>query len=293
MRQTVRSEALLSLCSIVMLQAQRFELKYILDEQTAKGIRDFIFPYLTPDPFGANRANFSYPVHSLYFDSPDLKLHQSTINGERNRYKLRIRFYEEEDDAPVYGEIKRRENNVIYKERCRIKRTAVRKIIAYQKPDRDELVNPEPEQERSLENFCHLFNGLRAQAITHVSYLREAWYGDQGNRIRLTLDRKVMTRPEPAGRLNPKPQGGVPVFGPNVVLELKFTGRFPQWMQEMVRVFQLRQTSAAKYVDGLITMEERRLLDPHSLQLEPHRLPHLRRPNRESTVSAGERYGEF
>ncbi|MCH8475269.1 MAG: polyphosphate polymerase domain-containing protein [Opitutales bacterium] len=256
-----------------MLQAQRFELKYLLDEQTARGIRDFIFPYLKPDPYGAYRTDRAYPVHSLYCDSPDLQLYQSTINGDRNRFKLRIRFYEKENDAPVYAEIKRRENNVIYKERCLLRRATVPGILACQQPTRADLVNPQPEQERALGNFCRLYNELSAQPIAHVSYLREAWYGDEGNRVRLTLDRQVTTRPEPEGRLDPKLSDGIPVFGPKIVLELKFTGRFPQWMQEMVQVFQLRQTSAAKYVDGLLSMEDRHLLNPNSLQLKSDRLP--------------------
>jgi hypothetical protein len=37
----------------------------------------------------------------------------------------------------------------------------------------------------------------------------------------------------------------------NVVLELKFTGRFPDWFQDLVRHFALWKCSAAKYVDGV------------------------------------------
>ena len=34
-------------------------------------------------------------------------------------------------------------------------------------------------------------------------------------------------------------------------LELKFTGRFPDWFKELVRVFGLKQGSASKYADGI------------------------------------------
>jgi hypothetical protein len=46
------------------------------------------------------------------------------------------------------------------------------------------------------------------------------------------------------------------VFGKSVVLELKFTGRFPDWFGELVRTFNLHQTSAAKYADGVALMGE-------------------------------------
>lgn len=47
------------------------------------------------------------------------------------------------------------------------------------------------------------------------------------------------------------------VFGPLVVLELKFSGRFPDWFKELVRVFGLRQGSASKYADGIANQGER------------------------------------
>ena len=40
-------------------------------------------------------------------------------------------------------------------------------------------------------------------------------------------------------------------WGKAVILELKFTDRFPEWFAEMVRVFNLQPSGAAKYVDGL------------------------------------------
>jgi hypothetical protein len=40
-------------------------------------------------------------------------------------------------------------------------------------------------------------------------------------------------------------------WGKAVILELKFTNRFPKWFAELVRTFNLRQSGAAKYVDGL------------------------------------------
>ena len=48
------------------LQLQRFELKYIIQEETALAIRNFISSHLEIDEFGATRPNLSYAVHSLY-----------------------------------------------------------------------------------------------------------------------------------------------------------------------------------------------------------------------------------
>ena len=51
-----------------------------------------------------------------------LRLGYRTINGDKNRYKLRLRFYEDNPHAPVFFEIKRRMNDAIMKQRCGIKR---------------------------------------------------------------------------------------------------------------------------------------------------------------------------
>ncbi len=242
------------------LQTQRFELKYIIPNDVAVRIRDFVQPYLEMDSFGARQEDRSYPVHSLYLDSSDLALHQSTINGDKNRYKLRVRFYENWAEAPVYFEIKRREDNAIYKERCPVHRDSVKEIVAGRLPAREDLSDVSPENERALLHFSRLLNELHARPITHVSYRREAWMSHDSNRVRVTMDRNVRTCPESTVRLEPAMDCPVSVFGDAVVLELKFSGRFPVWMRDLVRVFGLRQCSAAKYVDGVVRLEEENLI---------------------------------
>ena len=51
------------------LQASRFEQKYIIGEETALQIREFVRSYLELDENGVGKPNYSYPVHSLYLDS--------------------------------------------------------------------------------------------------------------------------------------------------------------------------------------------------------------------------------
>ncbi len=242
------------------LQTQRCELKYIVPESTAVQVRDFIRPYLELDEFGAQQEDLSYPVHSLYLDSRDFALHQSTINGERNRYKLRIRFYENRPKAPVYFEIKRRENNAIYKERCAIQREAMRDLEEGRLPAREDLVSAGPANERALINFNRYMTELGARPIAHVAYRREAWSSRGSNRYRITFDRAVTTCPESTYSLQTDQENPLLVFNNGVVLELKFTGGFPSWMGDLVRAYGLQQCSAAKYVDGVVRMEEENLL---------------------------------
>jgi hypothetical protein len=238
------------------LQLQRFELKYLIPEVTALGVRDFVRSYLELDEFGATLPNYSYPVHSLYLDSPDLKLYRSTINGDKNRFKLRLRYYENRPDAPVFFEIKRRMNNVILKQRGGVRRDAVESLLAGQLPAPSMLISKEPKQLVALQNFCRLMTNLEASPKAHVCYLREAWISAHDNSVRVTLDRSVYADAEPTSRLATEMIHPAHLFKNLVILELKFTNRFPDWFRELVRAFGVTQCGAAKYADGVTELGE-------------------------------------
>ena len=247
------------------LQRQRFELKYLVSEQKALAIRDFVSAYLQMDPYGSLQPDKSYPVHSLYLDSPDLSLYRATINGERNRFKLRVRFYETDTDTPVSFEIKRRCNSVIIKTRARVKRNAVERLLNGEAPAWSDLARDSDEDLRDLQEFLKLRTILNASPKAHVRYMREAWESVHGNAVRVTMDRCVHSAPEFTARLGLALEDAVQVFEEGVILELKYTDRFPHWLKELVQAFNLRAGSAAKYVDGVQRLSPQRLTLRHAV----------------------------
>ena len=232
------------------MQQQRFEQKYLVDEVTALRIRDFVRCHLELDEFGEGRPNFAYPVHSLYLDSDDLRLVQETINGNKNRYKLRLRFYNSNPDTPVFFEIKRRMNNCILKQRGAVRHDAVGWLLAGHFPDATHLVSKDPRNLVALQRFCHLMGGLHARPKVHIAYEREAYVHPENNSVRVTLDRQMRADAEPTARLSTEMNNPVLPFGNSVILELKFTNRFPDWFGDLVRMFGCMQCGAAKYVEG-------------------------------------------
>jgi len=244
---------------------QRWELKYIIPEAVALALREFVASYLEIDEYGAHRPNLSYSIHNLYLDSDDLHIYWGTINGNKNRYKLRLRFYADNPNpqAPVFFEIKRRMNDAILKQRCGVQRPAVEAVLAGQLPQAGELVSQDARQLGAVQRFVELSSDLRAYPVAHVSYDREAWISPHDNSVRVTFDRNVLISPEFTARFTAEMDDPTPVFGPLVILELKFTGRFPDWFADMVRVFGLRQGSASKYADGIAVKGEHHFLrDP-------------------------------
>lgn len=239
------------------IQLQRLELKYIVSEAVALEVRDFVSSHLELDEFGVGRPQLSYPVHSLYLDSKNLVTYWNTINGNKNRYKLRMRFYEDAPGAPVFVEVKRRMNEAILKQRGGIRRAFVEAFLAGQQADLDQIVSKDPKQIAAVHNFHELM--IRNQAVprAHVFYRREAWISTMDNSLRVTMDRDVQCSPEFTTRFTAEMDDPIRVFGRSVVLELKFTSRFPNWLRDLVRAFGLMQCSAAKYADGIALKGER------------------------------------
>ncbi len=233
------------------LHTQRFELKFQISESTAVAVRQFVRPYLVPDESAPDPAFPSYPVHSLYLDSGDLHTYRATINGDRDRYKLRVRYYDEAPDSPVFFEIKRRVDRCIHKQRARVRRDRVASLLTGTWPSPRDLVRPMARDFASLRRFCDLLHLLAATPRARVSYDREAWTSEGHNSVRVTLDRAVLCEPELAPRLVTTFSRPARPFGDSVILEIKFTDRFPDWLAVMVRTLNLVQGGAAKYVDGL------------------------------------------
>lgn len=240
------------------MQSSRFELKYVIDEATALRMRDFARCYLDPDEYARKQPDFSYPVHSIYLDSDDLYTYRTTTNGDRNRFKLRVRFYDDDPRNPVFFEIKRRSNNCILKQRCAVRRPAAARILTGQFPLAEDLVSPSPKHFLAIHNFVRLMELIQAKPQVHVAYLREAYVPRDGNAARLTFDRNVRSEAVSSLHLSTAMRHPVTIWGKAVVLELKFTDRFPNWFGELVRVFGVFQRGAAKYADGIALIGERK-----------------------------------
>ncbi len=230
---------------------QRFELKYLVPEEVTARMRDFIRCYLEIDEFGAGRPGNAYPVHSLYLDSDDLKLHHACLNGTRNRFKLRLRYYEDRPDAPVFFEIKGRADNSILKQRCGVRREAIPLLLAGQLPEPGHILSREPRHLATMQQFNLLLHQVGARPKLHNHYLREAWVSPESNSLRVNFDRQILVapfaRPEPVVQM----VDPVRIFPDVVVLELKFTTRFPNWFRDFVRRFNLMQFSSTKYCQGV------------------------------------------
>ena len=229
--------------------ACRCELKYHITESKAHAVAQFVKQYVPVDRYCKLQGGGDYPIVSLYLDSKNLHLCRESMEGRKNRFKLRIRAYTDEPEYPCFFEIKRRINTVIMKSRARVMRTHVPDLIAGR---------PLPPQNynvdmKSLSQFQLYVASVQAGPIVLVRYRRQAFEGESDNRVRVTLDRElcycITDKPEirlggSGWQRNPFTTGGV-------ILEVKFTERYPIWLSRMVRFFDLRARSISKYATSI------------------------------------------
>src|ERR1051325_5872090 len=152
------------------MQQSRFELKYLVSEATAERVRDFVRRYLAMDEFGVGKPNYYYPVHSLYLDSDNLEIYWRTVNGDKNRFKLRLRYYSDHPDTPVFFEIKRRMKDIILKQRGGVKQSAVPLLWSGHFPSADQMVSRDSSGLVSVQKFIQLMTQLHAKPKSHIYY---------------------------------------------------------------------------------------------------------------------------
>jgi SPX domain protein involved in polyphosphate accumulation len=230
-------------------QRSRYELKYLIDEACARRVRDFVRSYLRRDRHAIPEMRFSYPIYSVYFDDPGLALYRATVQAQKNRFKLRVRYYDHDSHSPVFCEIKRRVNDVILKQRAVLRRDALGRLVSGGCPRLDDLYDAaDVESYALLREFCRLRDLLHASPNIIVYFEREAWVAPDDENIRVTFDREAAVAHH-TPTLRPSEWNDAKVN--EVILELKFDDRFPIWMRELVQCCDLHRTRMGKYVHCL------------------------------------------
>jgi hypothetical protein len=229
----------------------RYECKYQLSEAKAAAVEKFIQPYIHPDRYCKLQPTGYYPIVSLYLDSPNLTLCKETLTGKKNRFKLRIRGYNDDPAYPKFFEIKRRLNVVIIKDRHRVKNSEIERLLSGGGlPQQYYSTEQEP-----LKQFLFYKQSINAQPLVLVKYLRRAYEDDSENRVRVTFDRNLsykMTN-RPAVELGGAGWQRHPFNG--VILEIKFTSRFPAWLTRMAGCLELERDSFSKYANCICGAE--------------------------------------
>jgi hypothetical protein len=222
----------------------RYECKYLVTPSVASDIRQFISPFMTLDSNA--REGRSYPICSLYLDTFDLHFYRQTLTGEKNRCKLRVRSYSDDSSTPVFLEVKGRVNDIVWKRRAKLPPSIALALLR-----EGDGAWTDPRTRKVLEDldfFAGHVSVAAARPFLRVKYMREAYEAVGGDTLRITFDTDVMCCPTLDANLSFNGKGWIPTSVPGVILEIKFTERYPAWTGEMIRIFGLQKQSVPKYV---------------------------------------------
>jgi hypothetical protein len=223
----------------------RFECKYYVDPLLVPEIRQTIQSFATPDRFAKGRPGYRYEISSLYLDSADLRMYQQTVGGVKNRFKLRMRTYDDDPASPVFLEIKERMNALVGKWRLPLTRSQAASFL-----DRGSAWHREAGRAllAEVDPFASRLELTSAKPVAKVKYVREAYEYKHGGSVRITLDTDLASAVAIAPCFLHGGNGWVSTPLPGVILEIKFTERFPDWIQRIVETMNLQQVSIPKYV---------------------------------------------
>ena len=100
----------------------RYEFKYLISDEEMAIVRSIVSAFMEPDPYAPDGI---YSVYSLYFDTATWSCAHATLEGLRERFKLRIRTYGFKSHYPVFVEEEGRVGTSIVKSRALINRPTV------------------------------------------------------------------------------------------------------------------------------------------------------------------------
>jgi hypothetical protein len=238
--------------SQTLTACSRFENKYIIHPMLLPAMRQFLLTVARVDPYTRPGESHEYSVCSLYLDTEDLLFYKQTRNGDRTRFKLRARTYSDAPDAPVFLEVKARVNRVITKRRVCLSRSEAEAVLAQEVRWWD--VSRPNEQAGHLEHFVTQMALTSCRPLVRVRYLREAYIGLDPEPVRVTFDTRLQYKPTFGPTLLHNGGGWLPVGIDGVILEIKFTGAAPAWVEHLVCGFGLQQVSCCKFARAVSRM---------------------------------------
>ena len=218
---------------------QRIEVKYLLDDIQYNELMKRLEGMAAIDSYGETS------ILNIYFDTPDFKLIERSLEKPKYKEKLRLRTYGvASDDTNAFIEIKKKYAGVDYKRRISM---PYAKAIDY-------LVNGKEIENRSqisneIDYFLQYYKGIRPAMA--ISYDRIAMAGISDPDLRITFDRNIRWRTENLSLS----QGNV---GKDILLpgqhlmELKIAGAMSMELARILDELNIRKISFSKYGRGYL-----------------------------------------
>ena len=213
---------------------RRYEKKFMINEDLFDKLTPRLEGYMVPDRYAYST------IVNIYYDTPDFLL--ARLSNEKPLYKekLRMRAYGVPGpDDPVFVEIKKKYEDVVYKRRISMTRDEGEAYLSGAAPP------PEPSQISREIDFClQRYRGIGPAMF--ISYDRYSLADPEGGPVRITFDRNITWRREDL-HLGSGIYGRKLLQPGQVLMEVKVPEAYPLWLVKIFYDLGIWGVSFSKY----------------------------------------------
>ena len=212
---------------------QRYEMKYLLDGKQTDYLRRQLEGHMRIDEYGLTS------IASLYYDTPDARLIRASLEKPAFKEKLRLRSYGLATDAsPVFLELKRKYDGVVYKRRVQSSVPQAERFFAG-----EDSLEGSAQIRKELAYFRDHYRTLIPACL--VIYDRTAYF-EPGGDLRLTIDFRPRYRTD--GLTLTESMDGLPLLDEGgTILEVKVQQAMPLWLSAILSEGGIFKSSFSKY----------------------------------------------
>ena len=216
----------------VITVMKRYEMKYVLNKEQINYLKTALMGHMEVDQYGKTS------IASIYYDTPDFRLIRRSIEKPTYKEKIRLRAYGVvERGEPVYLEIKRKCEGVVYKRRIETSETDVSHFLNHE----DDAI-AEGQIAREMVYFRDYYQNLEPKIM--VAYDRTSYKEIEGN-IRLTIDENPRYRTYDLN-LHTSMDGQPLLPLGCAILEIKVQQEMPLWLADILDKGKIYQSSFSK-----------------------------------------------
>ena len=227
----------------------RYELKFLIDWKIYTDLRKRILPFVRPDNYGSPEG--TYNILSLYYDSPNYDCYYDKIDGQGERYKLRLRWYLDNQSPSEYAhlELKKKHNGSILKERLKVKKDLVSEFLKGNTGSISHASMGKYDM-NTAKKMLYYIEMQQLKPVVYTNYIREAYECTTEHRLRITFDMKISCQ-----KYGEKEFGSCSkkyIFNPYyMVLEIKGFDCISLWLMNILNEYNLQQKAISKYCMAL------------------------------------------
>lgn len=216
----------------------RYEKKFLLDEETYRKFNEAIAPYVSLDAYNQNDG--FYTISNIYYDTISDELIRKSLEKPIYKEKLRLRAYGVPDKEDlVYLEIKKKFDGLVNKRRTNLQLEEAYAYLETKKMQQDQSYH----NKQVLNEIQYIIDRYALEPAVYIAYDRKALFGEG---VRITFDTNIRTR-----RYDLKLEMGD--YGEHLLedgqwlMEIKAENAMPLWLTHLLAELKIFPTSFSKY----------------------------------------------